>query len=428
MRIYPLEKSLNLTIDDIAADKSISHRCAMFSLLSDKPSRVRNYLRAGDTLNTLKIVELLGAKIEDNGAEITITPPQKIKEPNEILECGNSGTAMRLFMGLLAVQDGFFVLSGDKYLNSRPMARIAKPLNEMGAKIDGANNANNAPLCIRGTKFERFSFESKIASAQVKSALLLAALYSNGCKFSEPELSRDHTERMLAGMGADIKRDGLEITLEPMKAPLAPLDIDVPNDPSSAFFFAVAALIIPNSHIVLKNILLNKTRIEAYKVLEKMGAEIKFHKTSSKYEDIGDIEVKYSPNLKGVEVSENISWLMDEAPALAIAFACAKGQSKLTNAKELRVKESDRIAVTINALKQCGVDASELEDGFIINGSEAKFATIDSHGDHRIAMSFAILGLKCGMQIKKSEFIATSFPNFAEILKKMGAKVEDRAC
>ena len=417
MRIYPLEKSLNLTIDDIAADKSISHRCAIFSLLSDKPSRVRNYLRAGDTLNTLKIVQLLGAKIEDNGAEIVITPPQKIKEPNEILECGNSGTAMRLFMGLLAAQDGFFVLSGDKYLNSRPMARI-----------DGVNNANNAPLCIRGTKFERFSFESKIASAQVKSALLLAAFYSNGCKFSEPELSRDHTERMLAGMGADIKRDGLGITLEPMKAPLAPLDIDVPNDPSSAFFFAVAALIIPNSHIILKSILLNKTRIEAYRVLEKMGAEIKFHKTSSKYEDIGDIEVKYSPNLKGVEVSENISWLIDEAPALAIAFACAKGQSKLTNAKELRVKESDRIAVTINALKQCGVDASELEDGFIINGSEAKFATIDSHGDHRIAMSFAILGLKCGMQIEKSEFIATSFPNFAEILKKMGAKVEDRAC
>jgi len=412
MRIYPLEKSLNLTIDDIAADKSISHRCAMFSLLSDKPSRVRNYLRAGDTLNTLKIVELLGAKIEDNGAEITITPPQKIKEPNEILECGNSGTAMRLFMGLLAAQEGFFVLSGDKYLNSRPMARIAKPLNEMGAKIDGANNANSAPLCIRGTKFERFSFESKIASAQVKSALLLAALYSNGCKFSEPELSRDHTERMLAGMGADIKRDELEVTLEPMKGPFAPLDIDVPNDPSSAFFFAVAALIIPNSHIILKNILLNKTRIEAYRVLEKMGAEM----------------VRYSPNLKGVEVSENISWLIDEAPALAIAFACAKGQSKLTNAKELRVKESDRIAVTINALKQCGVDASELEDGFIINGSEAKFATIDSHGDHRIAMSFAILGLKYGMQIEKSEFIATSFPNFAEILKKMGARVEDRAC
>ena len=411
MRIYPLEKSLNLTIDDIAADKSISHRCAMFSLLSDKPSRVRNYLKAGDTLNTLKIVELLGAKIEDNGAEITITPPQKIKEPNEILECGNSGTAMRLFMGLLAAQEGFFVLSGDKYLNSRPMARIAKPLNEMGAKIDGANNANNAPLCIRGTKFERFSFDSKIASAQVKSALLLAALYSNGCKFSEPELSRDHTERMLAGMGANIKRDELEITLEPMRSPLSPLDIDVPNDPSSAFFFAVAALIIPNSHIILKNILLNKTRIEAYRVLEKMGAEIKFHKTSSKYEDIGDIEVRYSPNLKGVEVSENISWL-----------------SKLTNAKELRVKESDRIAVTINALKQCGVDARELEDGFIVNGSEAKFATIDSHGDHRIAMSFAILGLKCGMQIEKSEFIATSFPNFAEILKKMGARVEDRAC
>ena len=424
MKVRILNEPINAKLSRIAADKSISHRCAIFSLLSDKPSHVRNYLKAGDTLNTLDIVKALGAQIQERDEELIITPPEKILEPDVVLECGNSGTAIRLFMGLLAAQEGFFVLSGDKYLNRRPMARVAKPLVAVGAKIDGANEANTAPLCIRGTKFERFSFDSKIASAQVKSALLLAALYSNGCEFSEPELSRDHTERMLRGMGAKIKTQGASIALEPMDAPLAPLDIDVPNDPSSAFFFAVAACIIPNSHIVLRNVLLNETRIEAYKILQKMGADIKFKEISGKYESIGDIEIRYAA-LNAVEVSENISWLIDEAPALAIAFANAKGTSVLKNAKELRVKECDRIAVMVAGLKKCGIKARELEDGFEVSGSDASCAIIDSHGDHRIAMSFAVLGLKCGMIIEKSEFIATSFPNFVSILRKIGASVED---
>ncbi|EAU00796.1 3-phosphoshikimate 1-carboxyvinyltransferase [Campylobacter curvus] len=424
MKVRILNEPINVELSRIAADKSISHRCAIFSLLSDKPSHVRNYLKAGDTLNTLDIVRTLGAQIQERGEEVIITPPEKILEPDVVLECGNSGTSMRLFMGLLAAQDGFFVLSGDKYLNRRPMARVAKPLVAVGAKIDGANEANTAPLCIRGKKLERFKYDSPVASAQVKSALLLAALYSNGCEFSEPELSRDHTERMLKGMGAKIKTQGASIALEPMSTPLAPLDIDVPNDPSSAFFFAVAACIIPNSHIVLKNVLLNETRIEAYKILQKMGADIKFKEISGKYESIGDIEIRYAA-LNAVEVSENISWLIDEAPALAIAFANAKGTSVLKNAKELRVKECDRIAVTVAGLKKCGIKARELEDGFEVSGSDASCAIIDSHGDHRIAMSFAVLGLKCGMIIEKSEFIATSFPNFVSILRKIGASVED---
>ncbi|WP_169779039.1 3-phosphoshikimate 1-carboxyvinyltransferase [Campylobacter curvus] len=424
MKVRILNEPINAKLSRIAADKSISHRCAIFSLLSDKPSHVRNYLKASDTLNTLDIVKALGAQIEEKGEELVITPPEKILEPDVVLECGNSGTAMRLFMGFLAAQEGFFVLSGDKYLNRRPMARVAKPLVAVGAKIDGANEANTAPLCIRGKKLERFKYDSPVASAQVKSALLLAALYSNGCEFSEPELSRDHTERMLKGMGAKIKTQGASIALEPMNAPLAPLDIDVPNDPSSAFFFAVAACIIPNSHIVLRNVLLNETRIEAYKILQKMGADIKFKEISGKYESIGDIEIRYAA-LNAVEVSENISWLIDEAPALAIAFANAKGTSVLKNARELRVKECDRIAVTVAGLKKCGIKARELEDGFEVSGSDASCAIIDSHGDHRIAMSFAVLGLKCGMIIEKSEFIATSFPNFVSILRKIGASVED---
>ena len=424
MKVRILNEPINAKLSRIAADKSISHRCAIFSLLSDKPSHVRNYLKAGDTLNTLDIVKALGAQIQDRGEELIITPPEKILEPDVVLECGNSGTAMRLFMGLLAAQEGHFVLRGDKYLNRRSMARLARPLVAVGAKIDGANEANTAPLCIRGKKLDHFKYDSPVASAQVKSALLLAALYSNGCEFSEPELSRDHTERMLKGMGAKINTQGASIALEPMSTPLAPLDIDVPNDPSSAFFFAVAACIIPNSHIVLKNVLLNETRIEAYKILQKMGADIKFKEISGKYESIGDIEIRYAA-LNAVEVSENISWLIDEAPALAIAFANAKGTSVLKNAKELRVKECDRIAVTVAGLKKCGIKARELEDGFEVSGSDASCAIIDSHGDHRIAMSFAVLGLKCGMIIEKSEFIATSFPNFVSILRKIGASVED---
>ncbi|MGG7073596.1 3-phosphoshikimate 1-carboxyvinyltransferase [Campylobacter sp. 9BO] len=424
MKVKAIQNPIKSTLEQISTDKSISHRCAILSLLSDQPSIVRNFLRAEDTLNSLKIIENLGAKVEDRGEEIIITPPANLREPSVVLDCGNSGTAMRLFMGFLAASEGFFVLSGDEYLNRRPMARVGKPLEKVGAKIDGAKNGDLAPLCIRGKKLDYFDYQSPIASAQIKSALILAALKSNGCKFSEPELSRDHTERMLKGMGAELITDGLNLEVKQLKEPLKPLQIDVPNDPSSAFFFAVAAVIIPNSHIVLKNMLLNKTRIEAYEILRKMGADISYKTTSEKYEIIGEIEIKYAP-LKAVEVSENIAWMIDEAPALGIAFACASGTSRLTNAKELRVKECDRIAVTVAALRACGIDAKELDDGFEITGGTANSAIIDSHGDHRIAMSFAVLGLTCGMVIEKSEFITTSFPNFSKILRQLGASVED---
>ncbi|MDO5045514.1 3-phosphoshikimate 1-carboxyvinyltransferase [Campylobacter sp.] len=424
MKIFALRDKISANLEVIAPDKSISHRCAIFSLLSNKPSRIKNYLKAEDTLNTLNIVKLLGAEISEEDGELIITPPLNLKEPEVVLECGNSGTAMRLLMGFLAASEGFFVLSGDEYLNRRPMARVAKPLISVGAKIDGANNGDRAPLAIRGGKLEYFKFHGKIASAQVKSALLLAGLKSNGCVIDEPELSRDHTERMLKGMGAKITANGTEVEIKPMSSPLKPLEIFVPNDPSSAFFFAVAAAIIPNSHLVLKNMLLNKTRIEAYRILEKMGADIKFKETSNEYESIGEIEIKYAP-LKAVEVSENISWLIDEIPALAIAFANADGISSVKNAKELRVKESDRISVMVEGLRKCGLEVDEFEDGFSVKGGETNSAIIDSHGDHRIAMSFAILGLKCGMVIEKSEFISTSFPKFSSILKELGVSIED---
>ncbi|MSN96080.1 3-phosphoshikimate 1-carboxyvinyltransferase [Campylobacter sp. FMV-PI01] len=425
MKIYALKKKFDVSICEIASDKSISHRSAIFSLFSDRTSIIKNYLLAQDTIHTLQIIENLGAKVIRNGSEILITPPSSIQESSQILDCGNSGTAMRIFMGLLAGTEGFFVLNGDKYLNQRPMRRVSKPLSKVGAKFDGRENGDKAPICIRGKKLDYFEYNSKIASAQVKTALILAALKGNGCKFSEPELSRDHSEKMLLAMGANIKKDGLNLEIKPLQEPLNPLEIEIPNDPSSAFYFAVAASITPNSKVILKNVILNKTRIEAYKILKQMGAKIEFKQTSNKYEEVGDIIVEYA-HLNGVEVSQNISWMIDEAPALAVAFACAKGKSSLRNAKELRVKECDRISVTVAALKACGVFVEEFEDGFeVVGTNNLKPAIIDSFGDHRIAMSFAILGLKNGMIIEDDECINTSFPNFKNILKMLGVIVED---
>ena len=422
MKIEKLDKQFNITIDEIASDKSISHRCAIFSLLSDKTSIIKNYLRAEDTMNSLKIAELLGAKIEDNGNEIKITPPKKLTEPFDILDCGNSGTSIRIYSGLLAGIDGFFVLTGDKYLRRRPMKRVAEPLRSIGAKIDGRENGNLAPLSIRGGKLTSFNYESKIASAQVKSAMILAALNTDKpSTYKEPTLSRDHTERMLKGMGTKIEtkmeNGELRVFINPLKSPLNPLNIEVPADPSSAFFFAVAAA-ITKSKVTLKNLTLNPTRIEAFKVLEKMGANIEYILKTDKYEPIGDIIVTGN-TLKAIEVSENIAWLIDEIPALAMAMAVAEGKSTIKNAKELRVKESDRIKAVVSNLEKCGIKTEEFEDGFSVIGGNVKKAKIDSYGDHRIAMSFAILGLLSGMEIEDIECILTSFPNFTTLLNKI---------
>jgi len=416
--INRLSKPFNVVIDNIASDKSISHRCAMFSLFSDKTSYVKNYLLAEDTLHTLKIVEQLGAKIVQDGSSIEITPVKKLSEPDDVLDCGNSGTAMRLFCGLLASVEGSFVLSGDKYLRSRPMKRVADPLRSIGAKIDGRENGNKAPLFIRGEKnLQPFTYSSPVDSAQVKSAMILAALRAtNVSRYKENELTRDHTERMLKGMGAEIFTDNEGfINIKPLTNYLKPLNITVPADPSSGFFFAVAAAINKNSRVVIKNVSLNPTRIEAYEVLKRMGAIVNYIEKENIYEPIGDIEV-IGNELNGVEVSQKISWLIDELPALSIAMSLANGKSLVKNAKELRVKESDRIKAVVDNLALCGVNYTEFEDGYEIVGGELKAATIDSFGDHRIAMSFAIAGLVCGMNIEDVECINASFPNFKEIL------------
>ncbi len=419
--VFPKNKTFKLICSDIAADKSISHRCAMFSLLSDKPSKIQNFLLGEDTLASLSIAEQLGATVQRDGANLTITPPRKLTEPSDILDCGNAGTGMRLYAGLLSGIEGSFVLTGDKYLRSRPMNRVAIPLRNIGAKIDGRENGNLAPLTIRGGNLKSFKYESPIDSAQIKSALILAALQADSTSYyKENLLSRDHTERMLSGMGASVllQEDGW-IKIEPLKKPLNPLNIKIPADPSSGFFFAIAAAITPNAKTVIQNVTLNPTRIEAYKVLEKMGAKISYVEKENTYEPIGDIEISYNGQLLAITIEKNIAWLIDELPALSIAMATAKGISLVKNAKELRVKESDRITTVLTGLNTCGIETIEYEDGYEIIGGDIKSATIDSHGDHRIAMSFAIAGLLDEIKIKDTECIDTSFPNFFDILRKI---------
>ena len=419
--ITPQTEEFSLVCDTIAPDKSISHRCAMFSLLSNQSSHIKNFLLGEDTLSSLSIAKQLGAEIKRDGAEVTITPPNKLTEPTNVLDCGNAGTGMRLYAGLLAGIEGSFILTGDRYLRSRPMSRVANPLRDIGAIIDGREDGNLAPLAIRGARLNSFKYHSPIDSAQVKSALILAALQADNISYyKESLLSRDHTERMLGGMGANISTNNEGwIEIEPLTQPLSPLNITVPADPSSGFFFAIAAAITPNSQTVIKNVTLNPTRIEAYKVLKEMGAEIIFIEKENIYEPIGDISIKYSGQLKAITVQKNIAWLIDELPALSIAMATANGTSVVKNSEELRVKESDRISTVLEGLNSCSIKTIEHKDGYEIMGGTLKSATVNSYGDHRIAMSFSIAGIVSGMKIDDVDCIDTSFPNFFDILCKI---------
>ena len=423
---------------EVDGDKSISHRTAIFSLLTSGVNRITNYLPGEDTLNSLKIAQMLGAKVKTSsgsiGLNVEITPPSSgIEEPSDVLYCGNSGTTIRIYSGLLAGAEGFFVLTGDRYLNRRPMGRVANPLREIGAQIDGRKGGNYPPLAIRGGKLKSFRYSSPIASAQVKSALILAGLQGEGVSYyREPTLSRDHTERMLRGMGAEIEKEGEWLKIIPLGGrKLEPLQLEVPGDPSSGFFFAIFG-IVHRVSVLLKNLTLNPTRIEAYKVLEKMGVEVEYRLKGDKYEPVGDIFLNPTAPLKGIEVSQNIPSLIDELPALAIAMAVAEGESVVKNAKELRVKESDRIKSIVTNLRKIGIKAEELEDGFRIWGEPSLLSSpggkgkripsslvvIDSFGDHRIAMSFAILGSKIGnLEITEVESINTSFPRFFQLLR-----------
>jgi 3-phosphoshikimate 1-carboxyvinyltransferase len=430
LNVAMLKNSFDICIANIASDKSISHRSAIFSMLCDGTCVIDNYLLAQDTLNTLEIIKSLGAKVDINNAQIKITPPKDIKEPENVLECGNSGTAIRLFCGFLAsFKDKLFILNGDSSIRKRPMSRVISPLNDNGANIIARGKNTLAPIVINGADASGFEYTMTISSAQVKSAMILYALSANTKSIIyEPKLSRNHTEIMLSKMGVNLSttpyENGQKIVIESLKSKLKPFDMTIPSDPSSGFFFAMGACLIKGAKVELKNILLNDTRIEAYKILQQMGAKVEINKKDSGYEDVGDIIVEYAP-LKAITIDTNIAWLIDEIPALAIAFIIADGVSKIKNAKELRAKESDRISSVVNNLKLCGIDVVENEDGFEVIGCKGveniiknnEKIVINSYGDHRIAMSFAIFSMVQNIQVNDIECINTSFPTFVSILE-----------
>ncbi|WRF17978.1 3-phosphoshikimate 1-carboxyvinyltransferase [Helicobacter pylori] len=417
-----------IELDINASDKSLSHRAVIFSLLAQKPCFVRNFLMGEDCLSSLEIAQNLGAKVENTAKNsFKITPPTAIKEPNKILNCNNSGTSMRLYSGLLSAQKGLFVLSGDNSLNARPMKRIIEPLKAFGAKILGREDNHFAPLAILGNPLKACDYESPIASAQVKSAFILSALQAQGISaYKENELSRNHTEIMLKSLGANIQNQDGVLKISPLEKPLEAFDFTIANDPSSAFFFALACTITPKSRLLLKNVLLNPTRIEAFEVLKKMGTHIEYAIQSKDLEIIGDIYIEHAP-LKAIAINQNIASLIDEIPALSIAMLFAKGKSMVKNAKDLRAKESDRIKAVVSNFKALGIECEEFEDGFYVEGledisplkqrfSQKKPPLIKSFNDHRIAMSFAILTLALPLEIDNLECANISFPQFKHLL------------
>ncbi|WP_187919468.1 3-phosphoshikimate 1-carboxyvinyltransferase [Helicobacter pylori] len=417
-----------IELDINASDKSLSHRAVIFSLLAQKPCFVRNFLMGEDCLSSLEIAQNLGAKVENTAKNsFKITPPKTIKEPSKILNCNNSGTSMRLYSGLLSTQKGLFVLSGDNSLNARPMKRIIEPLKAFGARILGREDNHFAPLVILGSPLKACHYESPIASAQVKSAFILSALQAQGVSvYKESELSRNHTEIMLKSLGADIHNQDGVLKISPLEKPLEAFDFTIANDPSSAFFFALACTITPKSRLLLKNVLLNPTRIEAFEVLKKMGASIEYAIQSKDLEIIGDIYIEHAP-LKAISIEQNIASLIDEIPALSVAMLFAKGKSMVKNAKDLRAKESDRIKAVVSNFKALGIECEEFEDGFYVEGledisplkqrfSQEKPPLIKSFNDHRIAMSFAVLTLALPLEIDNLECANISFPQFKRLL------------
>ncbi|PUD42642.1 3-phosphoshikimate 1-carboxyvinyltransferase [Helicobacter pylori] len=417
-----------MKLDINASDKSLSHRAVIFSLLAQKPCFVRNFLMGEDCLSSLEIAQNLGAKVENIAKNsFKITPPTAIKEPNKILNCNNSGTSMRLYSGLLSTQKGLFVLSGDNSLNARPMKRIIEPLKAFGARILGREDNHFAPLAIVGSPLKACDYESPIASAQVKSAFILSALQAQGISaYKESELSRNHTEIMLKSLGANIQNQDGVLKISPLEKPLEAFDFTIANDPSSAFFFALACAITPKSRLLLKNVLLNPTRIEAFEALKKMGTSIEYAIQSKDLEIIGDIYIEHAP-LKAISIDQNIASLIDEIPALSIAMLFAKGKSMVRNAKDLRAKESDRIKAVVSNFKALGIECEEFEDGFYVEGledisplkqrfSQKKTPLIKSFNDHRIAMSFAVLTLALPLEIDNLECANISFPQFKRLL------------
>ncbi len=413
-------KSLKGTLR-VPSDKSISHRAIMLASLNQGVVKIRNFLHSDDCLRTLRAFKELGVSIieKENLIEVIGKGKNSLKEPFDVIDLGNSGTSIRLISGILAGQPFYSVLTGDKYLRRRPMDRIAIPLRAMGAEIYGRENGKFPPLTIIGKrKLKGIDFQSPKPSAQVKSCILLAGLFTDEpVSVTEPSKSRDHTERMLKAFGVDVITEGLRVSLGKNRTLKKDLEIDVPADISSAAFFMVAASIVPNSKVTLKDVILNPTRTGIIDVMKEMGARITItNQRNVSGEEVGDINVEYSPNLKAVTIQgELIPRLIDEIPVIAVLATQAEGETVIRDAEELRVKESDRISSTVENLRSIGADVKELEDGMVIKGKvKLKGGSVKSFGDHRIVMAFSVAGLisEDGVNIDEVESIETSYPNF----------------
>ncbi|MBE9567700.1 MAG: 3-phosphoshikimate 1-carboxyvinyltransferase [Proteobacteria bacterium] len=418
----------------VPGDKSISHRSIMFGSLAEGTSNISGFLEGEDSLNTLRAFQAMGVTIEgpvDGRVTIHGVGMNGLKAPSQALDLGNSGTSMRLLAGLLAGQSFDIELSGDVSLSKRPMKRVTDPLTQMGANIETAEGGK-PPLKIKGGQsLNGFSYQMPMASAQVKSCCLLAGLYAQGntC-VTEPAVTRDHTERMLKAFGCDITVENSTACISG-PAKLIAADIDVPADISSAAFFMVGASIAEGSDIVLQHVGINPTRTGIIDILKLMGADI----TMSNQQEVGgepvaDIRIK-GAKLKGIQVPEALVPLaIDEFPVLFVAAACAEGETVITGAEELRVKESDRIQVMADGLLALGVDARPTDDGMVIQGrtDDSVFTggSVHSHDDHRIAMAFAMASLRASgdIHIEDCDNVNTSFPDFAGLAESCGLSIQ----
>ena len=402
-------------------DKSISHRSLMFAALSGGESRISNLSTGADVQSTRKCLEACGIRIHDDGDDI-IVMDGIFSDPEQPLDCGNSGTTIRLFLGLLAGQGINATFVGDDSLSSRPMNRILDPLSQMG--LVSESNDGKLPITIRKSELTGIQYESPVASAQVKSAVLLAGLGASGnTSVTEPILSRDHTEKMLKGLGANLSTNGLTTTVSPLTSPLLSFDLSVPGDPSTAAFFAAAAAIVPNSEIILNRVLRNPTRIGFYGALQKMGAGMDCLKTWEEAgETIGKLKIFNQPLHAITITKDDVPGLVDEFPIIAILATQANGKTEVRGAGELRVKECDRIYAVCKNLKKMGADIEELDDGFIIKGpTSLKGAAIETFHDHRIAMTFTIAGFVSDGEtvLDHPECASISYPEFYDELGRL---------
>ncbi|NGZ11307.1 MAG: 3-phosphoshikimate 1-carboxyvinyltransferase, partial [Nitrospira sp. LK70] len=412
-------------------DKSLTHRAIILTALAEGTSTITGYCQGEDCLNTMRAFQGLGIPITQTPSELTVCGKGfwGLSEPSAPIDCGNSGTGMRLLTGLLAGQDFFSVLTGDESIRRRPMGRVVKPLREMGAVIGGRKGGELAPLAITGAGLHGVEYTSTVVSAQIKSSLLLASLFAQGkTRYREPSLSRDHTERMFQFFGIPLAKEAGTLVLQGRSSSgWGGVQMTIPGDFSAAAFFIVGATIVQGSDITIHNVGMNPTRTGLIEVMRKMGADIQvLGLREAAGEPVGDLRVKASP-LKGVTIGHDlIPKTIDEFPVLCVAAAVAEGETVISGAAELRIKESDRIATMSGELKAMGAVVEERPDGMIIRGlgrggENGKLRAADkarSHGDHRVAMSLAIGGLTAeqSMTIADTGCVDTSFPNFEKAL------------